>query len=204
MLATIIFILILLAGYHFVVESLIVPVLRMQVRNQLIRLRDDLIYYKIQSNEINHKTFTDLNVLISTTANHLDKISLFNFIFRTKRVELDKHRETEKEILSFQKNEETKRIFEWTMNSFMKAALVNSFAWILYISPIFIVILFGVFCLRQFAKFKIFIKKLFRVEEALIIMSNVGYYETTIPVENNNSYLSNTVHKKKNDRHRYA
>lgn len=144
--ATLIFILILLAGYHFIVENMIVPVMRDQLKYRFIALRDKLILLKLK-NAISENVFDQLNRIVCTSANNLHHLDLFSFIAFYKRKK--QQRVKSKQLFKFltrSSNAEIKPILENIIKYAGKAFLINSMAWALYLLPLIPLFCFAVLC----------------------------------------------------------
>jgi hypothetical protein len=133
--ATIIFILVLLAGYHFIVENIILPVKRDELKCSFIALRDKLIVLKIK-NKISDKVFDQLNTIICTSANNIHHFDLLRLI-TTYRKNYSQRAKSEElfEYLANSKNQEVKFLFDETIKYTGKGFIANSIAWALYLLP---------------------------------------------------------------------
>jgi hypothetical protein len=169
--ATILFIFILLSGYHFVMETLIIPALRIPLSNKLISLNDRLIRLKLTNPaEINYKTFSELSRFIYTTVKHLDEIGLFTILFFSRKNALED--KAFKEKLHFLNNSgepEIKEIFDQAARTGARSVVINSLSWAIYLLPFLVISLLLTFTLKQLAKMKeLFIIK--KTEEIIFII----------------------------------
>lgn len=75
--ATLLFILVLLAIFHFIYESIILPMLRLELRYKLFKLRDKLRLLKIEKpEEVEDNLFMVLDETICAVTNRLPFLSI--------------------------------------------------------------------------------------------------------------------------------
>jgi len=141
--------LIILMAYHFIFERLIAPTLRLSIRFQLFRLRDDLRSIQIESPElIDRDVFNYLQTGLNTTIQFLSKVD-FAFIYRAlEAIESDqglrKRVERRIELLDNHPSDEIKKIRDDAAKYFGRALLINTGGWMIYLFPIILsIILFS-------------------------------------------------------------
>lgn len=162
--ATIIFILILLSGYHFIYESILIPSTRLNIRYQLFKLRDELRRLKIEKDkEISDEVFHYLNDSINASIKLLPYVSLSLILAAKKRIENDeKAREEIERKIQLVANcsvPEIKSISASTVKHATHAFICNTGSWVIYLLPIFLVI----YLLRQINLVSFNVKK--RIQE---------------------------------------
>jgi hypothetical protein len=184
--ATVLFILILLAGYHFVIENIILPVMRDELKCRFVALRDKLIMLKIQD-RISDNVFNQLNIIICTSANNIHHFDLFNLAAPSGKK--PRHRIKSEELFEFLSNsqdKEIKSLFNMIIRYAGKAFVINSIAWILYIIPLlplFIVVILSYTGLRRLVKKKKTISRYAKAKRVLDIISKQQSYSKEIFIE---------------------
>lgn len=139
--ATLILIIAILAGYHYFMESVVLPSFRFKVKCNLLALRDRLAVLKINHTEdISEKTFTGLNVFVTIMANNLPYLNIVDFIQQSKKIR--KNNESDQIVKEFENHKlpEIKQIFEETSKNAAKALFINSASWMIYLLPFIIII----------------------------------------------------------------
>jgi hypothetical protein len=131
----IIFIFLMLAIYHFIVETFIIPTLRFKMYCKLMKRRDELFAYRIEHAErINQKIFQELNMLLCITANNLDHLSLLNMIM-SKSKPTSEHAEKTINLLSHISDFKLRNTYRKVSKYGFLACLINSAGWFIYLLP---------------------------------------------------------------------
>lgn len=126
---------------HFIYESTILPSIRMELRNKLFSLRDELRDLKIEG-KMDGATQSDFDILHGGINHYLNRLSLVTVSYRyaiMKEIESDpKIRESAKARMSRLETcgrEDVLKIYS-EMNRTLSAAFVfNSLGWAFYIIP---------------------------------------------------------------------
>jgi hypothetical protein len=146
--ATLIFIGILLAAYHLLMEMAIIPYYRLKLKYKLLSLKDNLILLKIRNKEqISNELFEELRTFILSSIPLLQEFSLVR-LFQTVREMPDKkddpsEKEAERKYNLFTNHAmpEIRNLYNDSMKAVSKAFLLNSMAWWIYLLPILIIAL---------------------------------------------------------------
>lgn len=146
--ASIFFILILLATYHFVYESILLPTFRLNLRYKLFDLRDRLIQLRAdKENKANEIYFDQLERNINTTIKHMPIMTIS--LIRESEAFYKSHPEIENEIQKKIKafdsleDNELKIIQRKTVHYGIQSFIYNSGAWIVYLLPLFVIYVFA-------------------------------------------------------------
>lgn len=141
---TAIFILVLLTGYHFIVESIILPDYRLKMRYRLFADRDKLRNLKIvHGNILSDKVYDELESYINASIRSLSILNIFQFLINDIDSDL-KSTKTEKKIKSkidhIQNCEikEVRIIFDNVSINTLKTMIVNVASWYIYLFPFLI------------------------------------------------------------------
>ncbi|MDB5278831.1 MAG: hypothetical protein JWR61_3786 [Ferruginibacter sp.] len=139
--ATLFFIVILLSVYHFVMETLVLPALKEELRFKLLKLRSKLCNLKLQAKDkLDGKTFSDLDAAIVFNHNHMDSLNLVDFMTTMKSIKNDRKliAQADSDIKRIENMNlpEAKAIFEKFNKYFILTLAVNCGAWGLYFLPI--------------------------------------------------------------------
>lgn len=144
--AALLFILIILAVFHFLYESIFLPNHRLKLRYDLFTLRDELRDLKINlQGGINDKLFGIVDSSISNTIKYLPQINISLILKVEKIIETNemvkKHVERRMEFVNTCDIPEVTKILARTSNIGLKALLLNTGGWFIYLIPIVILIL---------------------------------------------------------------
>lgn len=139
-----IYTIILLAIWHFLYESIILPTLRMKLRYQLFECRDQLVRLNT-GNSIDNDVFDTLYYSINSTISRLPYITL-SLVWESKVLLRDNKRLREKiskrkKMIDNCNNNNIKEIDMQAAEITLKALVANSGAWIIYTLP-FILLIF--------------------------------------------------------------
>ena len=158
------FILILLAAYHFVYESIILPTERLDLRYKLFKERDNLRILKM--NDKDGKITDDIFKLLDTTiCNSIDllpqyTISLFYNADKELRLNKNLRAKVEKrnQLIEGYEVEEIKEIGNNVYHHVGKAFLLNFGSWIVYLLPFLILIILYAVTMNKIERVKTQIK----------------------------------------------
>ncbi len=144
--ATLIFILMLLAVYHFVYESIIAPSLRLGLRYQFFNLRDQIRMLKAENGANFPKdVFYLMEEFINSSLKHLHHYNFSLLLEAKKEFESDpklKEKINKKiNTINSCKIGEVKDIFKQTLQLTTRAFLINIGSWFIYLIPLAILYL---------------------------------------------------------------
>ena len=135
----------ILAFYHFIYESILLPSFRLNIRFRLFKLRDELRNLKIEDHDIDEFMYDHLEVSIN------DKIRLLHIIniqlLHTFSKDLKNNKSLAKKVSELTKrleecqSEKMQRIRYKIMKYTTLALAVNSGGWFIYMIPIILGIL---------------------------------------------------------------
>lgn len=152
--------LLLLVIWHFVYESTVAENWRMELRNELFSLRDDLRSELIKNGgELDFETFNISQDRINSCIHHLGSISFYLLYVANNAIARDPNLkrliESRREKYTSHKNDNLHKINKMVTHVWFKAILVNSGGWIIFWPPI-LVGLVGIksanWCQQWFAK----------------------------------------------------
>lgn len=150
--ATILFVLMLLSITHFVIESVIVPSARIELRYKLHAIRDNFRKLKFDNDVlINDATFQKLDYAFSKSIRMVPQINLkmlYNLIISRQLIESNDN------DYFINLPVEVKTLMLKNLEYVFKAFLVNSLGWIIYLMPIIVIYLI----LRSITKWSIGLK----------------------------------------------
>ncbi len=142
--ATIIFLFILLAFYHFYMESFVIPIKHMEIRGRFECLK----YEAIEAHKKNEKMSVDLLIdfqnslaITSTFTPHLNILSHFKYRLKMTKKEVEEIESKSNEMSALLSNPDNKvfRKFLSDYNKIVGAAfLVNLGGWVIYAMPLLI------------------------------------------------------------------
>lgn len=185
--ATVLFILTLLAGYHFIIETIILPVMRDKLKCRFVALRDKLIRLKIKD-KIGDNQFNQLNKIICTSANNIQHFDLFNLATPSSGKK-NRHRIKSEELFEFLSNSqdpEIKFLFNNIIQCAGKAFVINSIAWMLYIIPLlplFVVVILAYRGLHRLVKNKKGFSQYAKVKKVIDVILKQQPYSKEIFIE---------------------
>ena len=140
-LAILIVILALLTLVHFVYESILAPSLRLEIRFELFKLRDELRFIKINlGNELDDKHYHFLQDSINTLIRNLYRFDLA--IVTKAMIEVKRDKDLKKRVqerslfLDDCTVAEARRIRNESINLAFRALRVNSGGWAVYFIPV--------------------------------------------------------------------
>ncbi len=137
--ATFILILMLLAGYHFFIQSLVIPLFRIKVEYRLNELKNELILLKIHNNhEISDHEFEWLRVFITKMKNNLPNLNYFELLFTSnERIQkIDNSGKTNEQNDNQYANHNVtalRQIFDETMKSSFNGFIINMTGLFIYL-----------------------------------------------------------------------
>jgi hypothetical protein len=140
-------ILFVLAMWHFVYESLLLPTIRLKYRYKLFELRDQLRRLSIKNDpEINKDVLGLVDHAISTSISRLPFLSI-TLLFSAKKTVLSNEalrKKVEKQLDDIKacKSREVQDIFDLTTKYSGSVVIANSGGWIPYLMAILIPVLF--------------------------------------------------------------
>lgn len=148
--AVLLFILFILAIYHLIYESIIMPSVRLKLRYDLFEWRDKLIYIQCTQSVMSEKDFNLVHSYINAAINRLPYYSL-SLLFRVnKDIERNPHLRKQVEhhsnAINAIDNKDVQEIIKGVNKTTLKAFWGNFGAWALYLIPILIVLILLLFC----------------------------------------------------------
>lgn len=149
--AILLFILFILAIYHLIYESIIMPSIRLKLRYDLFEWRDKLIYIQCTKSVMSEKDFNLIHSYINTAINRLPYYSLSLFFRVKKDIErnpsLKKQVEHHSNAINAIQNKDVQEIIRGVNKTTMKAFFGSFGTWALYLTPILIVLILLLFCI---------------------------------------------------------
>lgn len=151
--ANLFIILFIFAMFHFIYESILSPMFRMEIRYKLFETRDKLRNFKLQNiNACDDETFDLLDDYASKTINMLPLYNFSNLYFASKvkgdeklLKEVSKH----SELIKNSKFDELKKIDKEITRAAVKSLIVNSGGWIYIIVPIVVPVILLIFAIAM-------------------------------------------------------
>lgn len=142
---TIIFFFIILSVYHYVMESLVLPVLKNEIRYKLVSLRDKLYMLKIKKQgNITKEIFNDLERSIGFTHNYIDQFNLIDYALTISKLKKDQKvmAEVERDMIAIENQGSAVKEILYKFTKYSKYAFViNAGSWLLYVFPFFLIYL---------------------------------------------------------------
>lgn len=156
--ANLFIILFIFAMFHFIYESILSPMFRMEIRYKLFETRDKLRNFKLKNIEdCDNETFELLDEYASKTINMLPLYNFSNLYYASKvkgdeklLSEIGKHTE----LIKNSKFDELKKIDKEITRAAVKSLLVNSGGWIYIVVPIVFLIFAVAFITHSYGKLK--------------------------------------------------
>jgi len=151
--STFIVIISFLALFHFIYELIVLPSIRLHLRNQLFSLRDDIRHLKINGLEKkDEQAFWFVHDGINIFLTKIPKITFLKLIKFKEAHDKDpsflKEAEMRISVVKNSSNEAIISIFRSTSDILVKAVIANMGAWFFYLVPIFVLTVF----MRQLSK----------------------------------------------------
>ena len=195
MLSWILFIGFILAGYHFFIEAILLPILRIKYQYKLIALKDQLISLKIDhKKELADETFEMLKDFIWGVYSNYPQLNILNILITKSKIHKDANliKEIEKEIEFFSKHKlsEVQKIFDGCMRIAAKGYLLNSLVWMLYLLPLFLIFILVIVILKGFHIVKTSLSKYFSREQKEAILIIAKHYPKSNDVTDVHSKLT--------------
>lgn len=139
-------VLVFLSLFHLLYESVILPSIRMYIRDELFKLRDEIRNLKITGiDKSEEKAFWFVHDGINNFLTKIPNITIYSlFLVRNKKKKdptFFKEADERIRIVKACKNESIKRIFEKANRIVGRALLANMGAWFFYLVPIAIIII---------------------------------------------------------------
>lgn len=139
--AALFIIFVIIAIYHFVVESIILPNSRLKLRYDLFELRDRLRVLKLkESNGINDELFSHLDKSICSTINNLSQYRISLLVRAQQRFDNDEKLrqkiEKTKKLFEQCEVEEISKIRKELLKLTIVATATNSMGWAYVVLPI--------------------------------------------------------------------
>ena len=136
-----------LAAWHFIYDGIILPSIRLMLKNRLFEIRDRLRTHKIKSgNNIDINAF---NIVHSGVNNIISRVSHIDIQtnFKIKQALKDNPDLLDKlkkriDTISSCKDEELKSIFKETNSVVRMAFLANTGGWFIYLLPVALIFVF--------------------------------------------------------------
>ncbi|MEO8516555.1 MAG: hypothetical protein ABI426_07420 [Flavobacterium sp.] len=152
--ATLFFILVIAAIFHFIYESILLPMLRLELRYKLFGLRDQLRHLKSENTEsISDNVFYLLEETICTTINRLPYLSISSRVDATREFETNptfrKRVEDRVNLLRSCDNTEVKQITKGIADISFYTFILNAGGWIYILVPLLIVVLIFAFITQK-------------------------------------------------------
>jgi hypothetical protein len=168
--ALLIFILFFLTIFHFVYESILLPTYRLELRYKLFALRDEVRSLKyLYPTEFSEAAFQDVQHSINAAINLLPymTISLVVDVEREfkRNPHFQKHVERRTSTLEKCKIQDVRNLMDKAAKYSFTALALNSGGWIIYLFPIFLVVLPIMFFVGTFQKLKKLVLRLTVVSE---------------------------------------
>lgn len=155
--ATIIFILILLAAYHWIYEAIVMPNIRHEMRYRFFELRDRLRSLKIHDEKLPSEVFQQVDYSINSSIKHLPYLSFSVLIEARKAFDGDeKLKNTISKKVDLIRSCENKDVIEISEENTRLTAIslfLNSGSWLIYLIPFIII---GIFAREVHVKIKSF------------------------------------------------
>jgi hypothetical protein len=139
--ATAIFILVLLTGYHFIVESIILPDYRLKMRYRLFADRDKLRNLKIEhGHKLSDTVYEELESYINASIRSLSILNIFKFLIIDTEGDIKTEKRINSKIDHIQNCEikEIRIIFDNISINTLKAMIANIASWFIYLFPFLI------------------------------------------------------------------
>lgn len=160
--ATIFFILVLLAIFHLMYESILLPMFRVELRYKLFGLRDELRMLKSEKGDtVNDEVFYLLDDTICAIINRLPYFSISSRYDAYKEYDnndqFKENVENTKKLISSCKEKDIQEINKNLMKFTSIGFVLNIGGWSYIIIPIVLVILFFAFITSKIQQIKIFI-----------------------------------------------
>lgn len=154
---TLFFILIIGSIFHFIYESILLPMFRLELRYKLFKLRDRLRNLKLENSEsIDDNVFYLLEDTICTIINRLPYLSISSKIDASKEFENNaafrKRVENSVHLLKSCNNKEVEDINEKISNISLVAFLLNAGGWIYILLPILLIVFIFAFITSKVAQ----------------------------------------------------
>ena len=140
-------VLILIALWHFVIEAIILPAARQEIRNQLFVLRDQLRKLIIsREGKYDDELVRNLHDSVNFLINRIHRVTLVNQYLITKKIhnddELRREIEEHHNYLGSKSTPEVQEVYREASRIVRNLFFVNSSGWLVYVVPILIIILF--------------------------------------------------------------
>jgi hypothetical protein len=150
--STILFVLIILAIMHYIIETVIIPTARIELQYKLFAIRDNLRMMKFKNKIKNETLYNIMDSLMCKSIKFLPFINLsilLHFLYDNKMNNIKENNSLDNipEEFHFIINENMKVVY--------KAFVINSISWLIYLFPILLVYLI----FRLITKWSIGIKK---------------------------------------------
>ena len=140
---TLFYILIVLAVWHFVYETILLPSIRWNLRNELFALRDRLRNVVIEKQKYDKTVFDLVHNVLNNYINRLHWVDLrFEFKFREilkNNPAIRKEVEQNLQKIEESKNQEIKAVFNQTKSILCRAFAANIGGFLFYLPLVFIV-----------------------------------------------------------------
>jgi hypothetical protein len=173
--ATLIIITSILAGYHYLIESIVLDTFRFKIKCKLLKQRDILFSLKTKNKaNLEDKVIDELGMVIVSMLQNLNNLSLFElYRYRNK---IHAHSEKEEKLISFDRinnhaNKQIKTIFDKTMKYSFLGFLINSGGWILYAIPFILIYLIFTFCINGYKKLKALFFGSVETKKAILVIA---------------------------------
>ena len=134
----------IVAALHFIYESAVAPTLRLKTRYKLFELRDQIRKLKEDKN-LSAQVFQHVDGSINAQIQQLNQLN-FSLLYSSNRTfknddTIQKEIRRKTELIENCDVEEVKKIYEKSSEYGLEAFLINSGAWLPYITPLLLVLL---------------------------------------------------------------
>ena len=163
--------LIVIVSFHFIYDGIILPSIRLHLRNQLFIVRDELRDLRISGKVIKEDqgSFALVEISINTSLKNLHSFNFVNLnkALKAKDKEIEEKSAENFECITNSKNKELHSIFIRVSEITFYAFVANMGGWLIYFLPIAV-------CINYFKKMKKVAKEILLLPSS-VRGSNFGY-----------------------------
>lgn len=140
-------VLVVLAVWHYLYESIILPAIHTSLRNKFFALRDELRQVVIDDNSVDEAAFEIAHVGVNTAINSVDALDLAMYAKLTHRFNNDaafrERVEARVRVIEDTKSHQIRSIVKRANENLRDVWFYNAGGWLIYIVPIAFAILLG-------------------------------------------------------------